>query len=166
MYKLTKVALVAPLALARVCLLALSTSAVAAEPVVNESAAQTRPTHESTAQARPDETNQLRQLIEKQALQLGQLKQSLEEQQRKSAEDRRALDAQKAQLQALQRQVENHGADLNRRFAQPNANLDLYAGRGAAPQQGANAPQSPIVQAQQEQQQQPAQAQPPGQAPA
>jgi hypothetical protein len=126
-----------PLAIARASVLAFSASAIAASG---------------------DEIGQLKQLIEDQAQQLNQLKQSLEEQHRKSEEDRRALDAHKAKLEALQQQVDNHGADLNRRFSQPEGNLDRYAGRGAAP--NANTSPSPIVQAQQ-QQQQPAQTQQP-----
>jgi hypothetical protein len=142
------------LAAARACLLAFSASAIAAEPV-----------SDSTAQARPvDDIGQLKQLIEEQAQQLNQLKQSLQEEHRKSEKDRRALEAHKAQLEELQRQVDSHGADINRRFAHPEANLDLYAGRGVAPgagiDLGLHAAPGPIIQAQQ-QQQQPAQAQPP-----
>ena len=76
-----------------------------------------------------NDLGQLKQLVEEQARQLGELKESLQDQQRKAEHDRRTLGVQQEQIQQLQRQVENQGADLNRR-AQPDGVLELYAGRG------------------------------------
>jgi cell division protein FtsL len=144
MYKLTT------LAIARASLLALRANAIAAEP--------------------GEEIGQLKQMIHQQSQQLDQLKQSLAEQERQSKQDREALEAQKVQLEALQRQVESHGADLNRRFAQPDAALELYAGRGAAGDGTASETsvpqQNPIAQNQQAPTNQSPQPAPPTQQPA